>query len=289
MGYKNFTEKMMKVVFFVCGITAIVFTALISIYMVVSGLPAILEIGIVEFMFGTIWKPSASEASFGILPLLLSSLYATVVACLLGVPIGVLTAVFLSKIASKKIASVIRTAVELLASIPSVVYGLVGAMLLLPIVADVFNLPKGSGLFSAIIVLCVMILPTIISLSENALNAVPKEYEEASLALGASQTETIFKVSIPAAKSGIIAGVILGVGRAIGETMAVMMVAGNVANMPKLFESVAFLTTAVAKDMGYASGLHRESLFSVALILLIFILAINLFMNFIVKKGENSR
>ncbi len=288
MKLKYLIDRLMNVLFFICGITAIAFVVLITLYMLISGIPGFVKIGPIDFLFGSVWKPTAGEPEFGILPIILSSIYATGGATLIGVPIGLLTAVFLSKVANKKIANIVRPAVELLSGIPSVVYGLVGVILLVPTVAKVFDLPKGSGLFSAIIVLSVMILPSIISISENALNAVPEEYEQASLALGASHIETIFKVSIPAAKSGIAAGVILGIGRAVGEAMAVMMVAGNVANMPKLFESVSLLTTAVAKDMGYASGLHREALFSIALVLFVFILLLNMVMNILVKKGSRK-
>ncbi len=289
MKFKYFIEKLMNVVFLICGLTAIAFVVLISLYMLFSGIPGIAKIGLFDFLFGRVWKPTAGEPEFGIFPIILSSIYATAGATILGIPIGLLTAVFLSKVASPKIASFVRPAVELLSGIPSVVYGLLGALLLVPAIAEIFDLPKGSGLFAAIIVLSVMILPSIISISETALNAVPEEYEQASLALGASHIETVFKISIPAAKSGIAAGVILGIGRAVGEAMAVMMVAGNVANMPKLFESVALLTTAVAKDMGYASGLHREALFSIALILFIFILLLNMVMNLLIKKGGQKK
>lgn len=286
MNTKRFVEKLMNGVFFTCGMIAIAFVLLITVYMLISGIPALREVGIIEFLTGTEWKPASSkDPQFGILALILTSVYGTLGAVAIGVPVGLLTAVFLSKVAPLRVANAVRPAVELLSGIPSVVYGLLGAMVLVPAVAKLFDLPKGSGLFSAILVLAVMILPSIIAVSETALNAVPKEYEEASLALGASHMETIFKVSIPAAKSGIAAGVVLGVGRAIGEAMAVMMVAGNVANMPNLFKSVAFLTTAVAKDMGYASGLHRQSLFSIALVLFGFILLINTVMNVLLKKG----
>ncbi|MFI3249970.1 MAG: phosphate ABC transporter permease subunit PstC, partial [Eubacteriales bacterium] len=248
---KHLIETVMNFVFFSCGVVSILFVVFITLYLFYAGLPAILEIGLVDFLFGREWKPtSSSDPQFGILPFILSSLAATFGSALIGVPVGLLMAIFLAKIAPAKVATVVRSGVSLLAGIPSVVYGLVGMMLLLPTVANVFNLSKGSGLFSAIIVLAVMILPSIISVSETALRAVPREYEEASLALGGSHLETIFKVSLPAARSGITAGVVLGIGRAIGEAMAVMMVAGNVANMPALFSSVTLLTTAVAKDMG---------------------------------------
>ena len=288
MKIKKVTEKIMNSVFLVCGLTAVAAVGLITIYMIVSGLPAIQEIGLVDFLFGTEWKSTAAEPQYGILPFIFTSVWGTVGAIVIGVPIGLLMAVFLSKIASPKVAAVVRPVVDLLAGIPSVVYGLIGMMVLVPMVREVFDLKNGTCLFAAILVLAVMILPSIISVSETALNAVPKEYEEASLALGATKIETIFKVSIPAAKSGIVAGVVLGVGRAIGEAMAVMMVAGNVANMPGLFKSVTFLTTAVAKEMNYAAGLQREALFSIALVLFCFIMILNSLLNRFLKKGETD-
>ena len=287
MRVKNAIEKVMNAIFFVCGMIAIASVVLITVYMLVSGLPAIFEIGPADFLFGTVWKSTAKEPSFGILPFILTSMWGTAGAALIGVPIGLLTAVFLSKVAPRKLAVPVGMAVELLAGIPSVVYGLVGMLVLSPAVAEAFSLANGSSLFTAILVLSIMILPSIISVSVTALNAVPQEYEEASLALGATKSETYFKVSVPAAKSGIAAGVVLGIGRAIGEAMAVMMVAGNVANMPELFKSVTFLTTAVAKEMSYASGLQRQALFSIALVLFFFIMLINAILNFILK-GANK-
>ena len=285
---KKTIEKIMNAVFFVCGAAAIAAVALITVYMVVSGLPAIREIGLLDFLFGTEWKSTAAEPKVGILPFILTSIWGTLGAVVIGVPIGLLTAVFLSKIAPPRVAAVVRPAVDLLAGIPSVVYGLIGMMVLVPAVMDIFNLKSGTCLLAAILVLAVMILPSIVSVSETALNAVPREYEEASLALGATQIETVFRVSIPAAKSGIAAGVVLGVGRAIGEAMAVMMVAGNVANMPGLFKSVRFLTTAVASEMSYASGLQKQALFSIALVLFCFIMIINSILNFVLKKGDKA-
>ena len=273
----------MNAVFFLCGFIAIVFVLFISIYLVISGLPAIMEIGPVEFLFGTKWASTASEPSFGILPFILTSIYGTAGAIVLGVPVGFMTAVFLSKVAPARLAKVVRTAVDLLAGIPSVVYGLIGMMVLVPAVREIFNLPDGASLFCAIVVLAVMILPSIISVSETALKAVPKEYEEASLALGATEIETYFRVSVPAAKSGIAASIVLGIGRAIGEAMAIIMVAGNVANMPGLFKSVRFLTTAVASEMAYASGLQRQALFSIALVLFLVIMFINIVLNTLLK------
>ena len=241
-------EVFMNLLFFVCGLIAVVFVLFISIYLIVSGLPAIREIGLVDFLFGTEWASTAAEPKFGILPFILTSIYGTAGAIVLGVPVGFMTAVFLAKVAPPRLASLVRPAVDLLAGIPSVVYGLIGMMVLVPAVRVAFHLPDGASLFCAILVLAVMILPSIISVSETALKAVPKEYEEASLALGATHIETVFRVSVPAASSGIAASIVLGIGRAIGEAMAVIMVAGNVANMPGLFQSVRFLTTAVSRD-----------------------------------------
>ena len=279
-------ETAMNVVFLICGFIAIAFVLFISIYLIVSGIPAIREIGLVDFLFGTEWASTASEPKFGILPFILTSVYGTCGAILIGVPIGFMTAVFLSKVASPRLVSIVRPAVDLLAGIPSVVYGLIGMMVLVPAVRVAFNLPDGASLFCAIIVLAVMILPSITSVSETALNAVPKEYEEASLALGATHIETVFRVSVPAASSGIAAAVVLGIGRAIGEAMAIIMVAGNVANMPGLFESVRFLTTAVASEMAYSSGLQRQALFSIALVLFIFIMLINIALNTLLKRKK---
>ena len=273
----------MNAVFFICGFIAIVFVLFISIYLIISGLPAIKEIGLVDFLFGTEWASTASEPSFGILPFILTSIYGTAGAIILGVPVGFMTSVFLAKVAPARLAKVVRTAVDLLAGIPSVVYGLIGMMVLVPAVRELFNLPDGASLFCAIVVLAVMILPSIISVSETALKAVPKEYEEASLALGATEIETYFRVSVPAAKSGIAASIVLGIGRAIGEALAIIMVAGNVANMPGLFKSVRFLTTAVASEMAYASGLQRQALFSIALVLFLFIMFINVVLNTLLK------
>ena len=285
MKARNLTEKIMYMIFIICGLISIVAVIGISVYMIISGLPAIREIGFTEFLFGQVWKSTANPPQFGILPFVLSSLFATLGAILIGVPIGLLMSVFLSKIASPKLASSVRPAVELLAGIPSVVYGLVGMIVLVPLVMDIFKIKSGTTLFSAIIVLAIMILPSIVAVSENALNAVPKKYEEASLALGATKIETIFKVSIPAAKSGITAGIVLGIGRAIGEAMAVMMVAGNVANMPKLFGSVRILTTAISSEMSYAGGLQKQALFSIGLVLFVFIMIINIILNTLLKGG----
>ena len=280
-------EAFMHGLMFFFGILSIAFVIFISAFLIVSGVPAIGKIGITDFLFGTVWASTAADPKFGILPFILTSFYGTLGAIIIAVPIGLLCAIYLSKIASPKIASLIRSAVELLAGIPSVVYGLVGMIVVVPMVMKTFHIANGSCLFTAIIVLSVMILPAIISVSETALNAVPKEYEEASLALGATYTETVFKVSVPAASSGIAAAVVQGVGRAIGEAMAIMMVSGNVANMPSLFKSVRFLTTAVASEMSYASVLQREALFSIALVLFIFVMLIMFLLNFVIKKKED--
>ena len=281
-------EQVIHAVFLLFGTVAVGFVLLITGYLVVSGIPAIRQIGLIDFLCGTRWRPTAAEPSYGILPFILTRIYGTAGAILLGVPIGFFTAVYLAKLAPPSVKRVVGSAVSLLAGIPSVVYGLVGMMVLVPAVRKVFHLSDGANLFSAIIVLAVMILPSIIKMSVTALESVPKEYEDASLALGATPIETYFKVSVPAAKSGITASVVLGVGRAIGEAMAVMMVSGNAANMPSLFESVRFLTTAVASEMSYASGLQRQALFSIALVLYLFILLINALLHFFLKRKKES-
>lgn len=281
-------EKIMRVLFLICGLLTILFVLLITVFLVISGIPAIQSIGLTDFLFGRTWASTATGPSYGILPFILTSVYGTCGAIIIGVPIGLLCAIFLGKMVSEKIGNIVRSVVDLLAGIPSVVYGLAGMILIVPSVREMFHLPDGASLFSAILVLAVMILPSVISVSETAIKAVPKEYEEASLALGATKTETVFKVIVPAAGSGIVTAIVLGIGRAVGEAMAVMMVAGNVANMPKLFGSVRFLTTAVASEMSYSSGLQRQSLFSIALVLFLFIMFINLMLNLIVKKGERN-
>ncbi len=288
-GVKDVMETVMRAVFVVCGLVAVGFVLVISAYLVISGIPAIREVGLWDFLSGTTWEPAnKTEPSFGILPMILTSIYGTAGAIVIGVPIGFLMAVFLSKVANRKAAAVIREVVDLLAGIPSVVYGLVGMMVLLPAIREFFDLPAGDSLLAAMVVLAIMILPSIISVSETALDAVPREYEEASLALGATEIETYFRVSAPAAKSGIAAAVVLGVGRAIGEAMAILMVAGNVANMPSLLSSVKFLTTAIAGEMSYADGLHRQALFSIGLVLFLFIMLINAALNLFLKRGKEG-
>ena len=288
MKKNRLLENTVHGVFLILGLITVGCVLVITVYLIVSGIPAIKEIGIFNFLFGKEWASTAAEPKFGILPFILTSVYGMAGALLIGVPIGFFTAVFLSKIASRTVRRIMESFVNLLAGIPSVVYGLVGMLVLVPSVRKIFGVPDGSGLLSAIIVLAVMILPNIIKVSVSALDAVPKEYEDASLALGATATETYFRVSVPAAKSGVAAAVVLGVGRAIGEAMAVMMVAGNVANMPSLFQSVRFLTTAVASEMSYSSpgSLQRNALFSIALVLYLFILLINATLNFFLKREK---
>ena len=286
MKKKQTMEDVVHGVFLLLGLVTVGCVLLITVYLILSGLPAISKIGLGKFLFGTEWASTAADPKYGILPFILTSVYGTCGAILLGVPVGFLTAVFLSKMAPKKLRSVMESAVSLLAGIPSVVYGLVGMLVLVPGIRKLFHVPDGASLLSAMIVLAIMILPSILKVSVNALDAVPKEYEDASLALGATPVETWFRVSAPAARSGIAAAVVLGVGRAIGEAMAVMMVSGNAPNMPSLFESVRFLTTAVASEMSYASGLQRQALFSIALVLYLFIMLINAALNFFLKRKK---
>ena len=285
---QNYLETVVHGIFLLLGLVTVACVLLITVYLVISGIPAIREIGIVKFLFEKEWASTAAEPKDGILPFILTSVYGTAGAILLGVPVGFLTAVYLAKMAPKSVKEIVGQAVSMLAGIPSVVYGLVGMMVLVPGIRKLFHIPDGASLLAAIIVLAIMILPSIIKMSVTALEAVPKEYEDASLALGATPEETWFRVSVPAAKSGIAAAVVLGVGRAIGEAMAVMMVAGNAANMPSLFQSVRFLTTAVASEMSYSSGLQRQALFSIALVLFLFIMLINAILNFFLKGERKS-
>ncbi len=287
MNRRKAVETAIHGVFLILGLVTVAAVLVITVYLVISGIPAISKIGIVDFLFNPEWKSTAAEPSYGILGFLLTSVYGTAGAIVIGTPIGFFTAVFLSKLAPKKLRAVAEEAVSLLAGIPSVVYGLVGMLVLVPAIREIFGVPDGASLLAAIIVLSVMVLPSIIKVSLNALDAVPREYEEASLALGATPVETYFRVSVKAARDGIAAAVVLGTGRAIGEAMAVMMVSGNAPNMPSLFESVRFLTTAVASEMSYSSGLQRQALFSIALVLFLFIMLINAVLNFFMKrKGE---
>ena len=285
---KQLFEGAVHGIFLLLGLITVGCVLLISVYLVISGIPAIRKIGLVPFLFGKTWKSTGADPSYGILPFILTSVYGTAGAIVLGVPVGFLTAVYLAKAAPPRIKAVLSAAVSLLAGIPSVVYGLVGMLILVPGIRKMFGVADGASLLAAMIVLAIMILPSIIKVSVTALEAVPPEYEDASLALGATAVETWFRVSVPAARSGIAAAVVLGVGRAIGEAMAVMMVSGNAPNMPKLFESVRFLTTAVASEMSYAGGLQRQALFSIALVLYLFIMLINATLNFFLKRGRED-
>lgn len=281
-------EHLVHGIFLVLGFITVGCVLLITVYLVLSGIPAIRKIGLSEFLLGDKWESTAAQPSFGILPFILTSLYGTAGAVLLGVPVGFLTAMYLAKLAPLRVRTLVGAAVSLLAGIPSVVYGLVGMLVLVPGIRKIFHVPDGASLLAAILVLTVMILPSVIKVSVTALEAVPQEYEDASLALGATPMETWFRISAPAAKSGIAAAVVLGVGRAIGEAMAVMMVSGNAPNMPSLFGSVRFLTTAVASEMSYSAGLQRQALFSIALVLYLFILLINAVLNYFLKRDKEG-
>lgn len=286
----KFLETLVHGIFLILGLITVTAVLLITVYLVISGIPAIREIGLEKFFLGKEWKSTDVNPKFGILPFILTSIYGTAGAVVIGTPVGFFTAVYLAKVAGSRTKKIVEMAVGLLAGIPSVVYGLIGMIILVPAVRDLFNIPDGASLFSAIIVLAVMVLPSIVKVSLNALEAVPKEYEEGSLALGVTPIETYFKVSVPAAKSGITAAIVLGIGRAIGEAMAVMMVSGNVANMPSMFESVRFLTTAVASEMSYsaAGSLQRQALFSIALVLFLFIMLINATLDLLLKRKKES-
>ena len=295
---KSAVEEIAQVIFTLCAFLAILAVISITVYMVINGTPALFQVGIREILFGTAWKPTAENPSFGILYVILTSIIGTALAVLLGVPIGILTAVFLAETAPRKLAALVKPAVELLAGIPSVVYGLLGLMILNPLMyklelaifngSDTHQFTGGANLLSAVIVLAIMILPKVINISESAIRAVHPSLKSASLALGASHIQTIFKVILPAAKSGIITAVVLGVGRAIGEAMAITLVSGSSVNMPLPFNSVRFLTTAIVAEMGYASGLHRQVLFTIGLVLFVFIMIINITLNSILKKGERE-
>lgn len=284
----NLIENIIHGVFLIMGLITVGCVLLITVYLVISGIPAIREIGLREFLLGKVWASTAAEPKYGILPFILTSVYGTAGAMLLGVPIGFFTAVYLAKFAPRAVKNSMQAAVGVLAGIPSVVYGLVGMLVLVPGIREIFGVPDGASLLASIIVLAVMILPSIIKVSVTALEAVPREYEDASLALGATPTETCFRVSVPAAKNGIAAAVVLGVGRAIGEAMAVMMVSGNAPNMPELLQSVRFLTTAVASEMSYSSGLQQQALFSIALVLFLFIMMINAALNYFLKRDKDK-
>ncbi|HJA30979.1 MAG TPA: phosphate ABC transporter permease subunit PstC [Candidatus Eisenbergiella pullicola] len=292
---KSMVEKTAQVIFTVCAFFAVLAVISITAYMIISGTPALSQVGIAELLFGTVWKPTAADPSYGILYVILTSIVGTTMAIILGVPIGVFTAIFLAETASKRLAAIVRPAIELLAGIPSVIYGLLGIMLLCPAMykleqiifanSTTHQFTGGANLLSAVIVLAIMILPTVINISESALRSVPSSLKAASLAMGASEIQTIFKVILPAAKSGIVTAIVLGVGRAIGEAMAISLVSGSSVNAPFPFNSVRFLTTALVSEMGYASDLHRQVLFTIGLVLFAFIMFINLGLTRILKGG----
>ncbi len=295
---KSFSEELMKLIFTVCGFAAVAAVAAITIYMIISGVPAVFKVGIAEMLFGTEWAPTAAEPSFGIAYIILTSVVGTAASIVIGVPVGLLTAVFLSEVATPNVAKVVKPAVELLAGIPSIVYGLLGLLIINPLMgklelmifadSETHIMNGGANLISAVLVLAIMILPTVINSSETALRAVPMHLRQASLALGATPVQTIFKVTIPAAKSGIITAIVLGIGRAVGEAMAIVLVSGNTVNVPLPFNSVRFLTTGIVSEMGYASGLHRQALFTIGLVLFVFIMIINIIINKVLKGGEKN-
>lgn len=293
MKLKNKTKQdrvsgIFEKIFLFCAVISIISVVVISLYMIISGFPAVKEIGLFNFLFGTVWNPTGANPNYGILPMILSSICATFGAIIIGVPIGVLTAVFLSEIANKKVANFIRPFIEILSGIPSVIYGFVGLILLVPFIAKVFDLSYGANLFTGMLVLSIMILPTIVTISENSIRSLPSEYKEASLGLGATKMQTIFKILIPAARSGITTSIVLGIGRAIGETMAVIMVTGNSVNMPGIFQSVRLMTSGIVSEMSYAVGLHKDALFAIGLVLFIFIMIINLILNVFLAKADQK-
>lgn len=295
---KDIIERVMAIVFLVCGIIAIAAVFAICVYMFISGVPAITQIGITEMLFSSVWEPTAAEPHFGILYIILTSIVGTMMAIIIGVPISVLTAVFLAEIAPKKLAAVVNPAVELLAGIPSVVYGLLGILIIKPLMyrlemAIFANSPDhqmtgGANLISAVFVLAVMILPTVVNVSRTSMKAVPAHLRSSSYALGATKITTVFRVVIPAAKSGIITSIVLGIGRAIGEAMAITLVAGNAVNLPFPFNSVRFLTTGIVAEMSYSQGLHRQALFTIGLVLFIFIMIINILLSVTLKKAGEA-
>lgn len=295
---KSLVETIAAVIFTCCAVVSIIAVISITAYMFISGTPAIFKVGLTEILFSNVWAPTASDPQFGILNIILTSIVGVFLAILIGVPIGILTAINLSEIASERVRGILKSAIELLAGIPSVIYGLLGILIVNPLMyklelfifkdSTTHQFTGGSNLISAILVLAIMILPTLINITETSLQSVPDDYRKSSLALGASQMQTIFKVVLPASKNGIISAIVLGVGRAIGEAMAILLVAGNSVNFPLPFNSVRFLTTGIVSEMGYASGVHREVLFTIGLVLFIFILVINLVLTYILKRGDES-
>lgn len=295
-GRSAFTaERLARALLLICAVVAIFAVCAITLYLFAKGLPALHRVGVGELLFGTVWKPTAAEPSFGIAYIILSSIVGTAVSVLLGVPVGLLTAVFLTEVSGKTLAKAVQPAVELLAAIPSVIYGLLGMMLLNPLLyklekalfagSSTHRYTGGADLLAAVIVLAIMILPTVISVSASAIRAVPGSLRAASLALGASKMQTIRRVTVPAAKSGILTGVVLGIGRALGEAMAINMVAGGAVNLPLPFNSVRFLTTQLVSEMGYAEGTHRQVLFTVGLVLYLFIMIVNLVLQRLRREG----
>ena len=295
---KAVVENVAQAIFTVCASFAILAVASITLYMIISGTPAIFKVGLKEILFGTVWAPTAAEPRYGILYVILTSVVGTTMAILIGVPVGILTAVFLAEVADKKVAKIVKPAVELLAGIPSVIYGLLGIYLINPLMyklellifadSTTHQFTGGANLLSAVLVLAVMILPTVINISETSIRAVHPGIKAASLALGASHIQTIFRSILPAAKSGIVTAVVLGVGRAIGEAMAITLVSGSSVNMPLPFNSVRFLTTAIVSEMSYSEGTHRQMLFTIGLVLFVFIMVINIVLNGILKKGAQE-
>ena len=295
-GSKSGVERAAEVIFTASGFFAVLAVVSITLYMVISGTPALFQVGLLDILFGTVWAPTAAEPSYGILYVILTSIFGTALAILIGVPIGVLTAIFLAEVAPKKLANIVRPAVELLAGIPSVIYGLLGVLILNPLMyklelkifegSTTHQFTGGANFISAVLVLAVMILPTVINISESSLRAVPAHLKSASLALGATHIQTIFKVILPAAKSGIATAIVLGIGRAIGEAMAITLVSGSAVNIPLPFNSVRFLTTAIVAEMSYSSGLHRQVLFTIGLILFAFIMIINITLTRILKRSN---
>ena len=280
----KYKESIMKTIFFVAACTSILAVALICLFLFINGIPAMTKIGIFDFLMGTTWKPNNTPPSFGILPMILGSIYVTAGAAVIGVPIGILTAVFMAHYCPPKLYRILKPAINLLAGIPSIVYGFFGLVVIVPFIRDTFG-GAGISMLAASILLGIMILPTIVGISESAIRAIPQSYYEGALALGASHERSIFFVILPAAKSGIMAAIVLGIGRAIGETMAVIMVAGNQARMPAgLLKGVRTLTANIIIEMGYAAELHREALIATSVVLFVFILIINLLLSLLKRR-----
>ncbi len=295
---KSMVEKVAMIIFTSCALVSILAVISITLYMIISGTPAIYKVGLTEILFGRIWDPTAANPQYGILYMILTSIIGVSLAICLGVPIGIFTAINLSELASPKLRMIIKSAIELLAGIPSVIYGLLGILIVNPLMyklelyifkdSTTHQFTGGANLISAILVLTIMILPTLINISETSLKSVPDDYRKSSMALGASRMQTIFKVVLPAAKNGIISAIVLGVGRAIGEAMAILLVAGNAVNSPLPFHSVRFLTTGIVSEMGYSSGVHRQVLYTIGLVLFVFILFINFILTYILKRGDEN-